>query len=171
MAQYAGRASVNLNTHLFFRGVTQQEDGYILFVRKNALQILIPKFGLEGTIYLCGKDGAAHKSGVQFIFNEEDNTQRHKDIAFHAFDPVVIRLSLDSSNVQREKMVFELVKPYIAGFSVEPMEIDNAADADSPKELANVKRKATPCKKDVTEAIDLCTPPKDKPKKGKKSKK
>lgn len=71
MAQYAGRASVNLNTHLFFRGITQQEDGYVLFVRKNALQILIPKFGLEGTIYLCGKDGAVHKSGVQFIFNEE----------------------------------------------------------------------------------------------------
>lgn len=71
MAQYAGRASVNLNTHLFFRGLTQQEDGYILFVRKNALQILIPKFGLEGTIYLCGKDGAAHKSGIQFVFNEE----------------------------------------------------------------------------------------------------
>lgn len=71
MAQYAGRASVNLNTHLFFRGLTQQEEGYILFVRKNALQILIPKFGLEGTIYLCGKDGVAHKSGIQFTFNEE----------------------------------------------------------------------------------------------------
>lgn len=169
MAQYAGRASVNLNTHLFFRGVTQQEDGYILFVRKNALQILIPKFGLEGTIYLCGKDGAAHKSGVQFIFNEEDNTQRHKEIAFHAFDPVVIRLSLDSSNVQREKMVFELVKPYISGFSVEPMEVD--ISTDGAKELANVKRKATPCKKYATETIDLCTPTKDKSKKGKKSKK
>lgn len=71
MAQYAGRASVSLNTHLFFRGRTQEESGYILFVRKNALQILIPKFGLEGTIYLSGKKGAAHKSGIQFVFNEE----------------------------------------------------------------------------------------------------
>lgn len=26
--------------------------------------------------------------------------------------------------MQREKIIFELVKPYIAGFSVEPMEID-----------------------------------------------
>lgn len=71
MAQYAGRASVSLNTHLFFRGRTQEENGYILFVRKNALQILIPKFGLEGTIYLSGKKGAAHKSGIQFVFDEE----------------------------------------------------------------------------------------------------
>lgn len=71
MAQYAGRASVSLNTHLFFRGRTQEENGYILFVRKNALQILIPKFGLEGTIYLSGKKGATHKSGIQFVFDEE----------------------------------------------------------------------------------------------------
>lgn len=71
MAQYAGRASVTLNTHLFFRGRTQEENGYILFVRKNALQILIPKFGLEGTIYLSGKKGSIHKSGIQFVFNEE----------------------------------------------------------------------------------------------------
>lgn len=27
MAQYAGRASVALNTHLFFRGKTQDEEG------------------------------------------------------------------------------------------------------------------------------------------------
>lgn len=71
MAQYAGRASVSLNTHLFFRGRTQEENGYILFVRKNALQILIPKFGLEGTIYLSDKKKSTHKSGIQFVFNEE----------------------------------------------------------------------------------------------------
>lgn len=68
MAQYAGRASVALNTHLFFRGRTQEEPGYILFVRKNALQILVPKFGLEGTIYLNDKKGL---SPVQFVFSEE----------------------------------------------------------------------------------------------------
>lgn len=71
MAQYAGRASVSLNTHLFFRGRTQEEDGYILFVRKNALQVLVPKFGLEGTIYLANKKGAAVKEGIHFVFNEE----------------------------------------------------------------------------------------------------
>ena len=30
MAQYAGRASVALNTHLFFRGKVQHEDGYAI---------------------------------------------------------------------------------------------------------------------------------------------
>lgn len=52
---------------------------------------------------------------------------------FRAFDPVVIRLSLDATNVQREKIVFELVEPFISGFSVEPMEVDDQS---------SVKRKA-----------------------------
>ena len=52
MAQYASRASVNLHTHLFFRERRQTETGYVLFVRQNAIQVLIPKFGLEGTLFL-----------------------------------------------------------------------------------------------------------------------
>jgi hypothetical protein len=28
------------------------EEAYILFVRKNALQVLIPKYGIEGNIFL-----------------------------------------------------------------------------------------------------------------------
>lgn len=27
------------------------EDAYILFVRKNAVVVLIPKYGLEGTVF------------------------------------------------------------------------------------------------------------------------
>lgn len=56
MSQYAQRSSVALHTHLFFRQKVQDEDAYILFVRQNALQVLIPKFGLEGSIYLKEKD-------------------------------------------------------------------------------------------------------------------
>lgn len=114
-------------------------------MRKNALQVLIPKFGLEGTVYLNSLKDDAKKlpSNVTFTFNEEvntkknsikrefnniilylqDYTQRCGDIVFHAFDPVTVRLSLDSTNVQHEKLVFQLVKPYIKGFSVEPEEL------------------------------------------------
>jgi len=56
MSQYAQRSSVALHTHLFFRHKVQDEDAYILFVRQNALQVLIPKYGLEGSIYLKEKD-------------------------------------------------------------------------------------------------------------------
>uniref|UniRef100_A0A8C1G7T8 Protein DIS3 homolog n=1 Tax=Cyprinus carpio TaxID=7962 RepID=A0A8C1G7T8_CYPCA len=57
MAQYAQRASVAFHTQLFFKnkGIIN-EEGFILFVRKNAIIILIPKFGLEGAVFFDHKD-------------------------------------------------------------------------------------------------------------------
>ena len=53
---------------LFFRnrGILN-EEGFILFVRKNAIIILIPKFGLEGTVFFENKD----KPGPKLSFEEE----------------------------------------------------------------------------------------------------
>ena len=131
MAQYAGRASVALHTHLFFRKRSEDEQAYILFIRKNALQILVPKYGFEGTIYVTGRNNEEIKTGVRFVYDEEQQTQRCGQVVFRAFDPVIVRLSLDSTNVQHEKLVFELVKPYIEGFSVKAQ--DAAAEVETPK--------------------------------------
>ncbi|XP_044270531.1 exosome complex exonuclease RRP44 [Tribolium madens] len=118
MAQYAGRASIAFNTHLFFKGKLQDEKGYVLHVRKNALQVLIPRYGLECTLFLAKKGEISNI----FEYNEEDQTQKTGSIVIHAFDPVVVRLSLDSNNIQHEKFVLQLVKPYVEGFSVPPLE-------------------------------------------------
>uniref|UniRef100_A0A182N1Q5 Protein DIS3 homolog n=1 Tax=Anopheles dirus TaxID=7168 RepID=A0A182N1Q5_9DIPT len=130
MAQYAGRASVALHTHLFFRNRSEDEQAYILFIRKNALQILVPKYGFEGTIYVTGKNNEEIKTGVRFVYDDEQQTQRCGKIVFKAFDPVTVRLSLDSTNVQHEKLVFELVEPYIEGFSMKP---EGVVGTDAPK--------------------------------------
>lgn len=70
--------------------------------------------------------------------------------------------------MQREKIVFELVKPSIAGFSVEPMEIDAAED-----EQSSIKRKAD--ESTITASSDEpmaeSVPSKTTGKKNKKSKK
>uniref|UniRef100_S4RPB2 DIS3 exosome endoribonuclease and 3'-5' exoribonuclease n=2 Tax=Petromyzon marinus TaxID=7757 RepID=S4RPB2_PETMA len=57
MAQYAQRSSVAFHTQLFFKskGVVS-EEGFVLFVRKNAVVVLIPKYGLEGTVFFDSKD-------------------------------------------------------------------------------------------------------------------
>merc|ERR1719228_381193 len=55
MAQYASLASVNLYTHIYFKDKKREETGYVLFIRQNAVQVLIPKYGLEGTLFLSGK--------------------------------------------------------------------------------------------------------------------
>ncbi|XP_050525860.1 exosome complex exonuclease RRP44 [Daktulosphaira vitifoliae] len=116
MSAYAERASVALNTHIFFRGKIRDEEGYILYVRKNALQILIPKYGLEGTLFLAPRKGQIQT--VTFIYNEEEQTQRCGEVVFRTFDPVSVQLSLDSSNVQHERIILKLVKPKIPEFSV-----------------------------------------------------
>lgn len=161
MAQYAGRASVALHTHLFFRNRVQDEDGYVLYVRKNALQILIPKYGLEGTLFLKLSDGGGN---VKFVYNEKEQSQTCGAVTFHSFDPVTVQLSLDRSNVQHEKLVLKLVLPYIEAFSVpsagpnvEPM------DTDEPmieKKVACAKQKVGP--------TEVAQPEKKRKKKGKK---
>lgn len=86
-------------------------------MRKNALQILIPKYGLECTLYLTSKK--TEESVSLFHYDEENQTQTCGNVVLHAFDPVVVRLSLDSDNIQHEKFVLHLVKPFVEGFSVQ----------------------------------------------------
>lgn len=137
MAQYAGRASVAFNTHLFFKGKLNDEEGYILYVRKNALQILIPKYGLECTLYLASKG----ETGL-FEYDEEHQTQKAGDVVFHTFDPVTIRLKLDSSNVQHEKFTVQLVKPVVPGFSVPPLSEVETSNKNSTEEEPKKRKKS-----------------------------
>ena len=129
MAQYASRASVNLHTHLLFRNKTRDEIGYCLFVRQNAIQVLIPKYGLEGTLYLR-REG--HPAQVEFTFDESEPSQTCDGVTLKLFQKVKVQISLDQTNVQHEKLLLKLVEPRIPGFSV-PAIGDEAA----------VKRKAT----------------------------
>lgn len=56
-------------------------------------------------------------------------------MVFHVFDPVTVQLSLDSSNIQHEKIIFELVEPFIEGFSVVPkiMEDEKMSIEETPE--------------------------------------
>lgn len=48
----------------------QDDEGYVLFVRKNALQILLPRYGLECPLYLTTKDGKS-----VFSYDEDVSVQ------------------------------------------------------------------------------------------------
>ena len=47
-------------------------------------------------------------------------TQTCGDVVLRLFMEVTVQLSLDSSNVQHEKLALRLFRPNIQGFSVEP---------------------------------------------------
>lgn len=68
----------------------------------------------------------------------QNQTQQCGNVIFHSFDPVTVRLSLDSTNVQHEKLVFQLVKPFIEGFSIgadetQAMEVQQIGNVSSKK--------------------------------------
>lgn len=89
-----------------------------MYVRANALQILILKYGLEGTVFLEPPQGRALDAGLSyptFTYDEENHTQTAGGITLRPFDKVKIRLELDSTNIQREKIVFKMVEPIPVG--------------------------------------------------------
>jgi len=116
MAQYASRASVNLHTHLFFKNQPRDEEGYVLMIKQNAIQVLIPRYGLEGTLYLrAGNQGTSN-----FQYDPEVPSQTSScGVSLTLFQKLTVRILLDDSNVQHEKLVLKLVNPTIKDFSVE----------------------------------------------------
>ncbi|KAM3935612.1 exosome complex exonuclease RRP44 [Leptodactylus fuscus] len=114
MAQYSQRASVAFHTQLFFKtkGIVN-EEGYILFVRKNAIVVLIPKFGLEGTVFFEGRN----RVKARLIFNDEIPSLTVENTTFYMFDKVKVRITLDASNIQHQKICMDLVEPKIPGIT------------------------------------------------------
>ncbi|XP_077153363.1 exosome complex exonuclease RRP44 [Ranitomeya variabilis] len=114
MAQYSQRASVAFHTQLFFKtkGIVN-EEGYILFVRKNAIVVLIPKFGLEGTVFFEGKN----RVKCQLTYNDEIPSLTVQNTTFYMFDKVKVKITLDASNIQHQKICMDLVEPEIPGLT------------------------------------------------------
>ncbi|CAM9386877.1 unnamed protein product [Ectocarpus sp. 13 AM-2016] len=56
-AQLAGRASVGLHTEMYFANNPTEEDAFVLSVDKTKLSVIVPRFGIEGTIELDAGDG------------------------------------------------------------------------------------------------------------------
>ncbi|KRY83969.1 Exosome complex exonuclease RRP44 [Trichinella pseudospiralis] len=117
MAQYAGRASVSLNTHLFFKNRLEQLEAYVLFVRRNALQLLIPKYGLESFIFY---DQAPCNT---ITYDDDECCLRAGEITIRNFDPLLVQVCVDESVPHRPKLQVKLVKPFISGFSVDPLPV------------------------------------------------
>ena len=64
----------------------------------------------------------------------QEATQTINGMTIRMFDPVTVQISVDSNNVQRQRIQIHLVKPFIDGFSVPCMptnktSIDNVDNA------------------------------------------
>lgn len=131
MAQYAARASVRLHTQIFFRDKSPVEDGFVLFVHHNALQILIPKYGLEGMLFFDEKPGFK----LSIVPNDEKPSLEVQGITFHLFDPVKVRVQVEKSSIQQSKLKLYLVNPIVPGLYLEEKE-----DVTEPPPSKRAKR-------------------------------
>ena len=127
-AQYAARASITLHTHLFFRSKDTIEDGFVLFVRKNALQILVPKYGLENPLFfdsVVEEEGSmAAKKTLSVVFDESEPSLVVESTKFRLFDPVLVKIVIEQSNIQQSKLKFYLVSPVIPNVSVKGSKVE-----------------------------------------------
>ena len=126
MAQYAARASVNLHTQLFFKCRNSVEEGFVLFVRQNALQVLIPKYGLESPLFFDGEK-------VAVVPDESEPSLTVEGVKFQLFDKVIVKISVERSNIQQSKLKLYLVSPEIDGVCVADDSTDQPPPSKKPR--------------------------------------
>ncbi len=143
-AQYAARASIALHTHLFFKNRGSIDDAFVLFVKKNALQVLIPKFGLESTIFLddVNSDGGSNGSKRELCYVEAEPSLTVEGVKFRLFDKLKVKISVERSNIQHSKLRLYLVSPFVPGLSDQmPNQQDRDDDDETLKPPAAKKSK------------------------------
>lgn len=121
MAQYAQRASVNLHTQLFFKDKGCVEEGFVLFVRRNALQVLIPKYGLEGSVFFDSKAG---DTALSVVFDDSVPCLTVEGVTFHTFDRVMVKIVTERTDIQQSKLKLYLVSPSVGVVTADCMDTE-----------------------------------------------
>uniref|UniRef100_A0A1I7TQ84 Protein DIS3 homolog n=1 Tax=Caenorhabditis tropicalis TaxID=1561998 RepID=A0A1I7TQ84_9PELO len=111
-AQYAGRASVQLNVVRYFKGKVETCEGFVMGVRNNGIQVFVPKYGLESIIVL--------QPGSDTVVDVEEMSVKVNGVAvIKELEPVTVRISVNEKNQQRPRVELQLMKPAIPGLSTD----------------------------------------------------
>ena len=106
-AQFAGRASVELHTLIFFRDKSVTAGARIMSVKSNGLVVLVPKYGIEGPVLLAGdgEDGAAGKWSVEADGQELTNGK----VSYRVLDSVQVTVGVEKTAGGRERLSLSIV--------------------------------------------------------------
>ena len=106
LAQHAGRASVALHTLIFFRGKEAIEDAHVIKVKENGVVVLVPRYGIEGIVYVCKRGERS-----PFEYDAKKDILRAPGCVLRSFDKVRVRISVDTSRAHRHKLELAIVEP------------------------------------------------------------
>ncbi|ETV87152.1 hypothetical protein H257_02135 [Aphanomyces astaci] len=106
-AQLAGRASVSLHTLLYFANFPTTTDAMINKVRANGIGVLLPRFGIEGMIFLAdkGKEAAVVKHDPAHHKLTLLTTNR----VLQVFQKVSVKVFVELTFGNRQQLKFELL--------------------------------------------------------------
>ncbi|KAJ0402400.1 hypothetical protein P43SY_004109 [Pythium insidiosum] len=122
-AQLAGRASVTLHTVLYFERYPTETDAVVTKVKNNGIGVLLPRFGIEGMIFMDTADGESPKKtqssdadGPQFVA-EAFNAERHELRVLYGdaprtlkvFDAVQVKVFVARTFGNRQELRMELL--------------------------------------------------------------
>ncbi|KAJ7555172.1 hypothetical protein O6H91_05G024900 [Diphasiastrum complanatum] len=116
-AQMAGRASVELHTLIFFRNRPTEAEARIVKIRSNGLIVFVPKYGIEGPVYLTKKGTKEETELVsdidgKWIIDEEHQTLLSQDgkRRYKVLERLSIYIQVVEPQPNRPKLELTLMK-------------------------------------------------------------
>jgi exosome complex exonuclease DIS3/RRP44 len=108
-SQLASRGSTALHTLLYFKNNPVFEEAMVMKVKSNGFISLIPRFGIEGIVYVSEKDD--ENSGWAMA-EDEQSLSGPGGVVIKVFDAVPVRISVEDG---AEKISIDLVLEKLGG--------------------------------------------------------
>mmetsp|Transcript_41797 Transcript_41797/g.79857 ORF Transcript_41797/g.79857 Transcript_41797/m.79857 type:complete len:239 (+) Transcript_41797:1-717(+) len=105
-AQMAGRASVELYTLIYFANRVVSTDSRIVKVKENAMVVFVPKYGIEGVVWLNKK---GEKGAFQLDNDKQQVVSTDGKRQFSLFDTVWVKISVQDQPPGGRRLVLELL--------------------------------------------------------------
>ena len=110
-AQMAGRASVTLHTLLYFKNRPTIDTACVIRVKSNGAVVLVPKYGIEGPVYISEKgkelesDYRYEENNMALIHSKDDSK------SLRIFNEIQVKIEVVEVAPHRNSLVMSLVWP------------------------------------------------------------
>ncbi|KAG9442550.1 hypothetical protein H6P81_018404 [Aristolochia fimbriata] len=105
-AQMASRASVELHTLIYFRNRPTDTEARIVKIRSNGFIVFVPKYGIEGPVYLIRKG----EKGEWLVDEKHQRvTKADASVSYSVLQPVRIHLEVVEPQPHRPKLELSLI--------------------------------------------------------------
>jgi len=117
-AQMAGRASVELHTLIYFRKRPIDAEARIVKIRSNGLIVFVPKYGIEGPVYLIPKEktkdnqsGKGSNGQIEWVVDQEHQTVTKADrsVTYKVLKSVKVHIEVVEPQPNRPKLQLTLI--------------------------------------------------------------